>query len=45
MNTKKQFSMNKSKTERPLWFLFPGLGGQWPAMAKASCQSRYSPIK
>ena len=25
----------KSKTVRPLWLLFPGLGGQWTAMAKA----------
>ena len=25
----------KSKTIRPLWLLFPGLGGQWTAMAKA----------
>ncbi len=23
------------KTLRPVWFFFPGLGGQWPAMAKA----------
>ena len=28
-------SESKSKIVRPLWFLFPGLGGQWPAMAKA----------
>ena len=25
----------KGKIVRPLWFLFPGLGGQWTAMAKA----------
>ncbi len=25
----------KGKSLRPLWLLFPGLGGQWPAMAKA----------
>ena len=23
------------KTQRPVWFLFPGLGGQWTGMAKA----------
>ena len=28
-------SETKSKTIRPLWILFPGLGGQWTAMAKA----------
>ena len=32
---KKQISEMKSKTVRPLWLLFPGLGGQWTAMAKA----------
>ena len=32
---KKQITEMKSKTVRPLWFLFPGLGGQWTAMAKA----------
>ena len=32
---KRQMSEKKSKTVRPLWLLFPGLGGQWPAMAKA----------
>ena len=32
---KKQLSEVKSKTIKPIWFLFPGLGGQWPAMAKA----------
>ncbi|CAG2106246.1 unnamed protein product [Medioppia subpectinata] len=25
----------KGKSARPLWLVFPGLGGQWPAMAKA----------
>ena len=25
----------KSKTLKPIWFLFPGLGGQWSGMAKA----------
>ena len=32
---KKQMGVMKDKTLRPLWLLFPGLGGQWPAMAKA----------
>ena len=32
---KKQMSEMKSKTIKPIWFLFPGLGGQWTAMAKA----------
>ncbi|XP_054160842.1 fatty acid synthase-like [Oppia nitens] len=32
---KKQFSLFKCKSLRPVWLLFPGLGGQWPAMAKA----------
>ena len=32
---KRQSSVIMSKTLRPVWFLFPGLGGQWPAMAKA----------
>jgi len=32
---KKQYSVFKCKTKRPVWFLFPGLGGEWPAMAKA----------
>ena len=32
---KRQMSEMKSKTVRPLWLLFPGLGGQWTAMAKA----------
>src|SRR5882757_4529917 len=31
----KQISCLKEKTLRPLWVVFPGLGGQWPAMAKA----------
>ena len=32
---KRQMSEMKNKTVRPLWLLFPGLGGQWTAMAKA----------
>ena len=32
---KRQISEMKSKTLKPIWFLFPGLGGQWPAMANA----------
>ena len=32
---KRQMSEMKGKTVRPLWLLFPGLGGQWTAMAKA----------
>ena len=32
---KKQMSQIKSKTLKPVWFLFPGLGGQWTAMARA----------
>ena len=32
---KRQMSEMKGKTLRPLWLLFPGLGGQWTAMAKA----------
>ena len=32
---KKQMSEMKSKTLKPIWFVFPGLGGQWSAMAKA----------
>ena len=32
---KKQMGVMKGKSLRPLWLLFPGLGGQWPAMAKA----------
>ncbi|CAG2110142.1 unnamed protein product, partial [Medioppia subpectinata] len=32
---KRQIGVMKGKTIRPLWVLFPGLGGQWPAMAKA----------
>ena len=32
---KRQIVEMKSKTVRPLWLLFPGLGGQWTAMAKA----------
>jgi len=32
---KRQFSVMNEKTLRPIWFFLPGLGGQWPAMAKA----------
>ena len=32
---KKQYGMLTLKTQRPVWFLFPGLGGQWTGMAKA----------
>ena len=32
---KRQHSMFTLKTQRPLWFVFPGLGGQWVDMAKA----------
>ncbi|CAG2163067.1 unnamed protein product, partial [Oppiella nova] len=32
---KKQSSMFTLKTQRPVYFLFPGLGGQWVGMAKA----------
>ena len=32
---KKQMGVMNEKSLRPLWLLFPGLGGQWPAMAKA----------
>jgi len=32
---KKRYSKMGSKTVRPVWFLFAGLGGEWPAMAKA----------
>ncbi|CAG2120699.1 unnamed protein product, partial [Medioppia subpectinata] len=32
---KRQIGENKSKSSRPLWLLFPGLGGQMPAVAKA----------
>ncbi|CAG2101211.1 unnamed protein product [Medioppia subpectinata] len=32
---KRQISVMKDKTLPPLWMVFPGLGGQWPAMAKA----------
>ena len=31
----KELSQINTKSKRELWFLFPGLGGQWPAMAKA----------
>jgi fatty acid synthase len=32
---KRQSSVMNGKTLRAVWFFFPGLGGQWPAMAKA----------
>ena len=32
---KKHFSIFTAKTTRQIWFLFPGLGGQWTGMAKA----------
>ncbi len=32
---KRQSSVLVGKTLKPVWFFFPGLGGQWPAMAKA----------
>jgi fatty acid synthase len=32
---KRQSSELNDKTIKPVWFLFPGIGGQWPAMAKA----------
>lgn len=32
---KRQSSQLTLKTKRPVWFIFTGLGGQWPAMAKA----------
>ncbi len=31
----KQSSIFIDKVTKPIWFLFPGLGGQWTAMAKA----------
>jgi fatty acid synthase len=31
----KQSSILIDKISKPIWFLFPGLGGQWKAMAKA----------
>jgi len=31
----KQSSIFIDKISKPVWFLFPGLGGQWKAMAKA----------
>jgi len=31
----KQSSICVDKVSKPIWFLFPGLGGQWTAMAKA----------
>ena len=35
MNTENQSSIFTLKTIRPVYFLFPGLGGQWVGMAKA----------
>ncbi len=32
---KRQSSVLVGKTLKSVWFFFPGLGGQWPAMAKA----------
>ncbi|CAG2102323.1 unnamed protein product, partial [Medioppia subpectinata] len=32
---KRQMAVTRDKALRPLWVLFPGLGGQWPAMARA----------
>ena len=32
---KRQHSVFAEKSVRPLWLLFPGLGGQWVGMAKA----------
>ena len=32
---KRQHSVFSEKSVRPLWFLFPGLGGQWVGMARA----------
>ncbi|XP_054161075.1 fatty acid synthase-like [Oppia nitens] len=32
---KKQWSLFTLKSKRPIYFLFPGLGGQWVGMAKA----------
>ena len=32
---KRRYSIFVEKSVRPLWFLFPGLGGQWVGMAKA----------
>ncbi|CAG2103412.1 unnamed protein product [Medioppia subpectinata] len=32
---KRQIGFQKGTSARPLWVLFPGLGGQWPAMAAA----------
>ncbi|CAG2170884.1 unnamed protein product, partial [Oppiella nova] len=34
-NYKKQIGVMTEKSVRQLWLLFPGLGGQWTAMAKA----------
>ena len=35
---KRQSTIFTSKSTKPLWFLFPGLGGQWSGMAKALMQ-------
>ncbi|XP_054161216.1 fatty acid synthase-like [Oppia nitens] len=32
---KRQWTQFTSKSTKPLWFLLPGLGGQWSAMARA----------
>ena len=32
---KRQYSLFERKTRRPVWFVFPGLGGQWVGMGKA----------
>ena len=32
---KRQSSQFSLKNQRPVWFIFPGLGGQWIGMAKA----------
>jgi fatty acid synthase len=32
---KRQSTVLVEKTLKPVWLFFPGLGGQWPAMAKA----------
>ena len=32
---KRQFSCLENKVRRPVWFVFPGLGGEWVGMAKA----------
>ena len=32
---KRKYTLFEQKTRRPVWFVFPGLGGQWVGMAKA----------